>query len=456
MTIVGFVSLVVFAITLVHCYLWHRLIRSTTRPGRTRRVLTWILVALAVLAPVTLVASRSEWGHFLAWPGFFWIAVMFYLFVFLVLLEIPRVVALTVLRVVELRAERRRVPPGVAARRAASTALVAARPVPAVRSDAAGRDEPETGSAIGGVIVVPGAGDARRGGGATGGANDPAGMSRRLFIARTAAVAAGAGALGTVGFGVGTALGDPVIEPVRVVLPRLDPRLSGLRFAVVSDIHLGPLTGTEHTRRIVRMINSLKADVVAVVGDLVDGTVAELGPLARPLEDLESRYGAYFVTGNHEYYTANGPQEWMEELRGLGVRPLGNERVEIAHGGAVLDLAGVNDLGGVASGDGPDFERALGGDRDRSRSTVLLAHQPVQAVQAATYGVDLQLSGHTHGGQMVPFNLVVPMQQPVVSGLGEVDGTQVYVTRGAGFWGPPVRVGAPPEITLLEVHRERL
>ncbi len=461
-TIVGFVSLVVFAITLVHCYLWHRLIRSTTRPGRTRRVLTWILVALAVLAPVTLVASRSEWGHFLAWPGFFWIAVMFYLFVFLVLLEIPRAVALTVLRVVELRAERRRVPPGVAARRAASTALVAAQPVPAaqpvsaVRSDAAGRDEPETGSAIGGVIVVPGAGDARRGGGASGGANDPAGMSRRLFIARTAAVAAGAGALGTVGFGVGTALGDPVIEPVRVVLPRLDPRLSGLRFAVVSDIHLGPLTGTEHTRRIVRMINSLKADVVAVVGDLVDGTVAELGPLARPLEDLESRYGAYFVTGNHEYYTANGPQEWMEELRGLGVRPLGNERVEIAHGGAVLDLAGVNDLGGVASGDGPDFERALGGDRDRSRSTVLLAHQPVQAVQAATYGVDLQLSGHTHGGQMVPFNLVVPMQQPVVSGLGEVDGTQVYVTRGAGFWGPPVRVGAPPEITLLEVHRERL
>ncbi|MGS2645051.1 metallophosphoesterase [Streptosporangium sp. LJ11] len=462
MTIVGFVSLVVFAITLVHCYLWHRLIRSTTRPGRTRRVLTWTLVALAVLAPVTLVASRSEWGHFLAWPGFFWIAVMFYLFVFLVLLEIPRAAALTVLRVVELRAERRRVPPGVAARRAERAALIAAQPVPAaqpvsaVRSDAAGRDEPETGSAIGGVIVVPGAGDARRGGGATGGANDPAGMSRRLFIARTAAVAAGAGALGTVGLGVGTALGDPVIEPVRVVLPRLDPRLSGLRFAVVSDIHLGPLTGTEHTRRIVRMINSLKADVVAVVGDLVDGTVAELGPLARPLEDLESRYGAYFVTGNHEYYTANGPQEWMEELRGLGVRPLGNERVEIAHGGAVLDLAGVNDLGGVASGDGPDFERALGGDRDRSRSTVLLAHQPVQAVQAATYGVDLQLSGHTHGGQMVPFNLVVPMQQPVVSGLGEVDGTQVYVTRGAGFWGPPVRVGAPPEITLLEVHHERL
>ncbi|MEU3166091.1 metallophosphoesterase [Streptosporangium sp. NPDC006930] len=471
MTVVGFVSLVICAITLVHFYLWRRLVGSTTRPGRTRRVLTWVLVALAVLAPVTLVASRSEWGHFLAWPGFFWIAVMFYLFVFLVILEIPRGAALLVLRWTERRAEG----PDVADAQEKRVALMAAQPVPAVRPDVADRSavagrsgfeagseagsgrraeaSSETGTEIGGVIVVPGAGDARRDGGFPGGPYGQAGMSRRLFIARTAAVAAGAGALGTVGFGVRTALGDPVIEPVRVVLPRLDPRLSGLRFAVVSDIHLGPLTGTEHARRLVRMINSLEADVVAVVGDLVDGTVAELGSLAVPLKDLESRYGAYFVTGNHEYYTANGPQEWIEELRGLGIRPLGNERVEIAHGGAVLDLAGVNDLGGVASGDGPDFERALGG-RDRSRSTVLLAHQPVQAVQAATYGVDLQLSGHTHGGQMVPFNLVIPMQQPVVSGLGEVDGTQVYVTRGAGFWGPPVRVGAPPEITLLEVRNE--
>ncbi|MFF5248115.1 metallophosphoesterase [Streptosporangium sp. NPDC000095] len=471
MTVVGFVSLVICAITLVHFYLWRRLIGSTTRPGRTRRVLTWALVALAVLAPVTLVASRSEWGHFLAWPGFFWIAVMFYLFVFLVILEIPRGVALLVLRWTERRAEGRPVSPDAADARGKRTAFMAAQPVPAVRPDVADRSDVDgrsgfeagagrraeasskPGTEIGGVIVVPGAGDARRDGGFPGGPYGPAGMSRRLFIARTAAVAAGAGALGTVGFGVRTALGDPVIEPVKVVLPRLDPRLSGLRFAVVSDIHLGPLTGTEHARRLVRMINSLEADVVAVVGDLVDGTVAELGSLAVPLKDLESRYGAYFVTGNHEYYTANGPQEWIEELRGLGIRPLGNERVEIAHRGAVLDLAGVNDLGGVVSGDGPDFERALGG-RDRSRSTVLLAHQPVQAVQAATYGVDLQLSGHTHGGQMVPFNLVIPMQQPVVSGLGEVDGTQVYVTRGAGFWGPPVRVGAPPEITLLEVRNE--
>ncbi|MEV6866379.1 metallophosphoesterase [Streptosporangium subroseum] len=479
-------TLVLGVVTLVHYYLWRRLIRSTTPPGRIRRVLTWILAGLGVLAPVTLVGSRSGWGHFLAWPGFFWLAVMFYLFVFLLVLEIPRAVAVLALGAVERRADRR-IPPAVAARRTTRAEALVERPVPADRPVPAGQpvpadqhvsagqpvpdDQRATGQSVSvgrpasagqqvtgqpvpaGQLApveqpVPAAREVRPDGGSPA---EPSLMGRRLFIARTAAAAAGVGALTTVGTGIRTALGDPVIESVKVALPRLDPRLSGLRFAVVSDIHLGPLTGVGHTERIVRMINSLRADVVAVVGDLVDGTVAELGPLAKPLKSLESRYGAYFVTGNHEYYTANGPQEWIEELRGLGIRPLGNERVEIAHAGAVLDLAGVNDVNGAASGDGPDFERALGG-RDRSRSTVLLAHQPVQASEAARYGVDLQLSGHTHGGQMVPFNLVIPLQQPVVSGLGEVDGTQVYVTRGAGFWGPPVRVGAPPEITLLELR----
>lgn len=269
-------------------------------------------------------------------------------------------------------------------------------------------------------------------------------VSRRLFLGRATALAAGVGALATVGYGVRTALGDPVIERVTVPMPGLDPKLNGLRFAVVSDIHLGPITGIAHTQRIVRMINGLEADVVTIVGDLVDGTVKELGHLAKPLKSLESRYGAYFVTGNHEYYTSNGPDEWVQELGQLGVRSLRNERTEIRHNGAVLDLAGVNDVNGD-----PDFDKALGG-RDTTRPVVLMAHQPVQVKRAAEFGVDLQLSGHTHGGQMVPFNLVVPLQQPVVSGLATVDDVQVYVTRGAGFWGPPVRVGAPPEITMLE------
>jgi hypothetical protein len=131
----------------------------------------------------------------------------------------------------------------------------------------------------------------------------------------------------------------------------------------------------------------------------------------------------------------------------LGVRPLRNERVELG----ALDVAGVNDVAGVQFGDGPDFPRTFAG-RDPSRPVILLAHQPVQAHEAARYGVDLQVSGHTHGGQMVPFNLLVKLQQPVVSGLGRVDGVPVYVTNGAGFWGPPVRVGAPPQVTLIELR----
>ncbi|WP_231618481.1 metallophosphoesterase [Nonomuraea sp. SBT364] len=401
-----FVFFMVAVVTAVHYYLWHRLVRSTTRPGRLRRSLSFAVAGLFVLVVATFVGSRVEAFHWLAWPGFLWIALMFYLFVFLVVLEVPRAVVALVTR--------RR-----AARRAPVAELVSAGAGPVVAEEA-----PEP------------AADA---------------MSRRLFLGRATAAVAGVSALGTVGYGATVALGDPVIEPVRVTLPGLDQRLRGLRFAVVSDIHLGPLTGIGHTERIVRMINGMEADVVAIVGDLVDGSVAALGRLAKPFQHLESRYGAYFVTGNHEYFTEEGPGEWVEELAGLGVRSLRNERVEIRHQGAVLDLAGVNDLNGVAMDDGPDFGKALGG-RDPGRAAVLLAHQPLQAEQAAEHGVDLQLSGHTHGGQMMPFNLVVPLQQPVVSGLGTVKGMPVYVTRGAGFWGPPVRVGAPPEITMLELR----
>ncbi|GAA3424001.1 metallophosphoesterase [Streptosporangium nondiastaticum] len=464
---VGFIAMVLTVVVLVHYYLWRRLVKDTTAPGRVRVVLTAVLVALAAFLIVMRAGERLAWGHLLAWPGYLWLAVMFYLFVFLVVLEIPRALALLAVR----RAGRRAPEPGREPERVAvpasagstgSTGSGVAVPGAAGVPDSPDvADSPDATGAAGAegsqdTTRDPGAAGVSDAGGDPARPRGPAGapVGRRLFIGRTVAAVAGVGALAAVGSGVRTALGDPVIESAGVRLPRLDPRLNGLRLAVVSDIHLGPLTGVGHTERIVRMINSLEADVVAIVGDLVDGTVAELGPQAKPLRNLESRYGSYFVTGNHEYYTAGGPGEWIEELRQLGVRPLQNERVEIAHAGAVLDLAGVNDIsGGPADGasGGPDFERALGG-RDRSRSTVLLAHQPVQADEAARYGVDLQLSGHTHGGQMAPFNLLVSLQQPIVSGFGQVGDTRVYVTRGAGFWGPPVRVGAPPEITLLELR----
>ena len=404
--IFGFLAFALTVTVLIHFYLWRRLVRSTTRPGRARRIGGFVVLGLALLVPVTMVASRAG-GTWLAWPGYLWLSVMFYLLVIFAVLELPLLVVRVWLR-----------------RRAAATTAVDVPVLVAASGPAAPPPAPPA---------------------APGRDHDP---DRRLFLARGAAIFAGLTATGLTGYGVSQALGPPVLKRVRIPLAKLDPRADGLRIALVSDVHLGPILGRGHTVRIVSMINELDADLVAIVGDLVDGSVAELGPAAAPLAGLRSRYGNFFVTGNHEYFS--GHQEWIEEVRRLGLRPLRNERVEIVHRGAALDLAGVNDVIGSEYGDAPDYARTLDG-RDPSRPVVLLAHQPVQAREAARHGVDLQLSGHTHGGQVVPFNLVVAAQQPVVAGLGTVDGLPVYVTNGVGFWGPPVRVGAPPDITLVEL-----
>jgi uncharacterized protein len=375
----GFVAVIVVVDLAVHFYLWKRLVRDVTGPGWRRTAGTVVAAGLAVLVPVTVGATRGGHLWWLAWPGYVWIGLMFYLLVTLVPLEVPRLALVLLWRPTSRTSE------------AAET------------------------------------------------------LSRRQAIARGAAIVAGLTAAGTTGYGMRTALGPPRLQRVQMPLAKLPRSMDGLRLAIVSDIHLGPLARTHHVGRIVDLINSVTADIVCVVGDLVDGSVAELGKFAEPLRGIESRHGAYFVTGNHEYYSGFAP--WIDEVASLGVRPLRNERVEI--GG--LDLAGVNDLGGGQYGDGPDFAKALG-DRDPSRPVVLMAHQPVVARQAAPFGVDLQVSGHTHGGQMAPFNLVVKLQQPVVSGFGRVDGVPVFVTNGAGFWGPPLRVGAPPQVTVMDLR----
>ncbi|MER7894132.1 metallophosphoesterase [Micromonospora sp. NPDC094482] len=411
LSVLAFVGTIALITGLIHLYLWKRLVRDTTRPGRWRRIGGVTAVVLALLVPAALVGTRAKL-HWLAWPGYLWLALMFYLLVLLVVLEVPMLVARLVLR-----------------RRVTAAESTAAAPEP-VLVGAAGPADPPAADAV----AQPD--------------HDP---SRRLLLARGAAIFAGLTAVGVTGYGVRNAFGPPELDRVRIPLAKLPRSMDGLRIATVSDIHLGPLLGRGHTERIVAAINRLDADLVAVVGDLVDGTVAELGEAAAPLRDLRSRYGNFFVTGNHEYYS--GVEEWVREVDRLGLRVLQNQRVEIPARGGVLDLAGVNDVSGaqLSAAAGPDYAAALG-DRDPARPVVLLAHQPIAAVEAAKFGVDLQLSGHTHGGQMVPFNLAVKLEQPVVSGLGEVDGTKVYVTNGAGFWGPPVRVGANPQITLVELR----
>ena len=427
-TVLGFVGMLTLVTGLVHLYLWKRLVRDTSRPGRWRRIGTVAILGLALLTPATLVGTRQGL-YWLAWPGYLWLAVMFYLLIVLVVLELP-------LLAVRLTALRRRVRAGEP-----PVAVPAGAPsggIPAATD--AGTPQPATPA--GGEVAVPPS---------TPGAEPGHDPSRRLLLARGAAIFAGLTAAGITGYGVRTALGPPRIDRVQIPLAKLPRSMDGLRIATVSDIHLGPLLGRAHTERIVATINRLDADLVAVVGDLVDGTVAELGDAAAPLADLQSRYGAFFVTGNHEYYS--GAQEWVAEVRRLGLRVLANERQEILARGGALDLAGVNDLAGeeLEPAAGPDFEAALGG-RDPSRPVVLLAHQPINVHEAAKHGVDLQLSGHTHGGQLAPFNYLVRLQQPAVSGYATIDGTQLYVTNGAGFWGPPVRVGAPPQVTLVELR----
>jgi predicted MPP superfamily phosphohydrolase len=203
---------------------------------------------------------------------------------------------------------------------------------------------------------------------------------------------------------------------------------------------------------VVELINEQEPDVVAIVGDLVDASVEELRGDVAPLADLVSRQGVYFVTGNHEYFVETEP--WMRHLPTLGVDVLRNERVAIRRGGAAFDLAGIDDRIAADSGvpgHGADLDAALDG-RDDAVPVVLLAHQPVMVEQARAAGVDLQLSGHTHGGQLWPFDYAVRLDQPAVDGLSRFGDTQLFVSTGAGNWGPAMRVGARPEVVVVELR----
>ncbi|MEU0809425.1 metallophosphoesterase [Streptomyces sp. NPDC005970] len=409
----------------VHWYLWRRLVGDTTaRGGLARRVGTVAAVVLPLISVGALVSGRAgapfALQQALAWPGYLWLALVLYLTLALLVGEAVR----PLLR----RWLERRDAAGLAQSAEPPAALPAERsPVAVCAGTEADTDtvtETVTEAETGAVATPP--------------------PSRRLFVARTVAVGAATVAAGTVGYGTYSVLRGPRLKRVTVPLAKLPRQAHGFRIAVVSDIHLGPILGRAHTRRIVETINRTNPDMIAVVGDLVDGSVADLGPAAEPLRELRARHGSYFVTGNHEYFS--GAAQWVDHVRELGLRPLENQRTEL--GG--FDLAGVNDVAGEDEGEGPDFKAALG-DRDPARACVLLAHQPVVIHDAVDHGVDLQLSGHTHGGQMWPGNYVAQLANPTAAGLERYGDTQLYVTRGAGAWGPPVRVGAPPDITVVEL-----
>ena len=389
---------------ILHGYIWFRMVRSTTTPGRVRRRLTWLVVALGLLIAVAVpLGSQLPLGVAapLEWAAFSWLGIAFYLFLALLVLEPVRLVARL--------AERRR-----------TAAPAMAVPGPAPAADPAPEPSP----------AVP----------------------RRLFLARGLAVTAGVAALGTAGTGAVLANTAPAVRRVPITLPRLDPALDGLRIVTFSDAHLSATWRRARLERVVDLVNEQQPDVVAIVGDLVDAPVEELRQDVAPLADLVGAQGVYFVTGNHEYFTDT--DGWMRHLPTLGVDVLRNERVPIGRGGATFDLAGIDDrtaAGSGVPGHGADLDAALDG-RDDDVPVVLLAHQPYMVDQARAAGVDLQVSGHTHGGQLWPFDYAIRLDQPAVEGLSRVGDTQLFVTTGAGNWGPPMRVGARPEIVVIELR----
>ncbi|RBY88830.1 metallophosphoesterase [Blastococcus sp. TF02A-26] len=409
---------------LLHVYLWARLVRATTRPGRVRRRLTVLLAVLAALPVAALMLRRTlplDAAAPLDWVAYTWLGVAFYLFLTLLVLEPVRL---------SFRRWVRRSPPA-----AAGSAVEPDAAGSAAELDAAGSAaEPDAAGSAAAPVVDP---------------------TRRLFLARSLAVTAGAVALGTAGTGAYFANAAPVVRRVPITLQRLDPALDGLRIVTFSDGHLSATYGGRRFERLVEIVNEQRPDVVAIVGDLVDGDVDELAGDAAPLADLVSEQGVFFVTGNHEYFVDT--TAWLRHLPTLGVEVLRNERVPIRRGTASFDLAGIDDRTAADSGlagHGADLDAALDG-RDDAVPVVLLAHQPVQVDQARAAGVDLQLSGHTHGGQLWPFDYAIRLDQPATEGLSRHGDTQLYVTSGAGYWGPPMRIGARPEVTVVELRAPR-
>lgn len=245
----------------------------------------------------------------------------------------------------------------------------------------------------------------------------------------------------------------PSIVNIDVPIDQLPSGLENFSVAQLSDIHIGPTIKRRFLEKVVHRTNQLKPDAVVITGDLIDGPVSQLGAEVSPLQQLESCYGTYFVTGNHEYYSR--ADQWIEHLKTLGLQVLLNQHKVLQHNRESVVIAGITDFSAhhfIAS-QRSDPQQALANAPTAAGLTILLAHQPRSLFQATKLSVDIQLSGHTHGGQFWPWNHFVPLQQPYTSGLHRVKNMWIYVSKGTGYWGPPKRFGAPPEITMFRFKR---
>jgi uncharacterized protein len=394
-----FLSVALAVLGGAHFYLWRRLARDMGLPSRWRHVLRVVFVLGVLAFPLEHFVARTVGGTgsvVFAYFAYGWMGFCFYAFVLLLVADLVLLVLW-----------RHRRPP---------------------RDGAERRD----------------------------GDGPPEDPERRRALRRLLNGSAAAASGGILVYGGLSAFAEPEITDLPVRLPRLPHALSGLTIVQLTDVHVGAIVNERFVHRMVESTNRLQPDVVVITGDLFDRTVDRLGGVLPELRRLRSRYGTYFVTGNHEFYT--GVEPLCAALRGIGVTVLRNERVPVGDGTASFDLLGVDDWnagrrrgppGRFTSWSGHyDLDAALAG-RDLERAAVLLAHQPRDFAKAAAAGVGLQLSGHTHGGQMFPIIGISTLAYRWAAGHYRLGESHIYVSRGIGFWGPPFRVLAPPEIVKI-------
>jgi len=301
---------------------------------------------------------------------------------------------------------------------------------------------------LAGIVLRKGAAVVAGAAGRTGGPAANVDPARREALVQSVnlALLAAAGALG--GYGVFEARRRPSTPTVEIPIDGLPPSLEGFRIVQITDLHAGLTIGRPFVETVVDMVNALDADIVAFTGDMADGKVADLNADVEPLSRIRARYGKYFITGNHEYYS--GALPWIEEARRLGFDVLLNEHRLVTRGSGKILFAGVTDVSGgqFVPEHRCDPQKAVAG-APPSDVRILLAHQPRTLYHVGQPGFHLQISGHTHGGQFFPWNFLATVGQPSIRGLRRFQDTWLYVSKGTGYWGPPVRIGARSEIAVI-------
>ena len=278
--------------------------------------------------------------------------------------------------------------------------------------------------------------------------NETVNIEKRAFISKTIASVTLSSVFIAAGIGVKNYYSKAIVKRYKVLLKGLPKVFKGFNIVQISDLHLGQMMKGSTLEQIVDQVNSLKPDIVAITGDLADGSAVKLLQEASSLKKLKAAKGVFFVTGNHEYY--NGVEEWTSVIEKMGIQILNNQNIKIKKQDDYFYLAGVTDHEGKRFGKehAADFSKALSG-LENNETKILLAHQPIAVKKASKYGTDLVLAGHTHGGQIWPFNYLVYLQQPYLKGFYDYNGTKLYVNQGTGCWGPPLRLGSENEITQI-------